>query len=157
MCITVWHSDESSIPSTDTFEVFCVCIVLSLHISPAALDCQAGMSLWSLKRSPYVNIRSDFCSPTSLNNGCLPSLLSRVVPLVQTRTTVQQPWSAGAQQMLQTDEKLLKKTTKNTFSLHLTQFIFPPPVVFWREKEKKGLSVKSSLKKYWFFCIGGFG
>lgn len=60
------------------------------------LDCQAGMSLWSLKCSPYVNIRSDFCSPTSFNNGCLPSFPSRVVPLAQTHTTVQQPWSTRA-------------------------------------------------------------
>lgn len=95
------------------------CLVPSHRSCSPELDCQVGMSLWSLKRSPYVNIRSDFCSPTSLNNDCLPSLPSQVVPLAQPRTTVQQLWSAGAQQMLQTDEKCKKKKTK-LFSLHLT-------------------------------------
>lgn len=127
MCISVWHSDDNSILlHTHLWGVGCVCCLVPSHRSCSPeLDCQVGMSLWSLKRSPYVNIRSDFCSPTSLNNGCLPSLPSQVVPLAQPRTTVQQLWSAGAQQMLQTDEKCKKKKTK-LFSLHLTHNRFLP-------------------------------
>lgn len=64
----------------------CVCVVLRLHVGPAAQnqivrrECHCGLS-----HSPYVNIRSVFCSPTPFNTGCRPSRPSSAVPSTQTR------------------------------------------------------------------------
>lgn len=152
-----WHSDDSYISSTYTYELWCVYCLVSSHRS-----CSPGLDI---RRECHCGL-SNAALMQILDQIFVARLLSITAAFHHSRLE-SFPWhhSAAAVVCRSTADaanrwKMKKiKTKTKLFSLHLTHNRFlPPPAVFWKEEggEKKVMSVNSSLRKYWFFCIGGF-